>query len=308
MLLESKVLSLLNEVIGHPARLRKGGVQAVYFCKFCNHYKRKLEVNLSTGEYHCWVCDTKGIYLGSLFKKLKAAPIYNQRLFELTKDIRLKRRTRIEVTESLVLPPEFIPLSRESSSPEYKNAIWYLKKRKVLDLDIVRYNIGYCEEGEYQNRLIIPSYDSEGNLNFYIGRRYYDMDCWGVYRKPPCSMNIVGFECFINYNEPLNIVEGPFDAIAVRNNAIPLFGKYLSKKLKEAIIINEVKQINMILDNDALKDALRNSLDLLKLGIDVHLIKLDGKDPSVIGFEKMNQLIEESKSLDFDEIIQYKLM
>ena len=30
--------------------------------------------------------------------------------------------------------------------------------------DIIRYNLGYCLSGTYQNRIIIPSYDSDGQL------------------------------------------------------------------------------------------------------------------------------------------------
>lgn len=290
--------------MGEQAKLRKGGTQAVYFCPFCKHYKRKLEINLEYGMWHCWTCNSKGVYLGSLFTKLKVSRHYRERLFELTKDVRLRRKSRRQ-QEFLSLPFEFIPLIKPSTSPEYKNAMWYLFKRKVSYEDIVRYNIGYCEEGEYKNHIIIPSYDYDGILNFFIGRTYYDGEY--TYRKPQCSMNIVGFECLINYNEPINLVEGVFDAIAVRNNAVPLFGKFMSPKLKESLIMHESKRVNMILDNDALGDALKNSIELMKLGIDVHLVKLEEKDASVIGFEKINELIDKSESLGFKELVKYKL-
>jgi len=37
------------------------------------------------------------------------------------------------------------------------------------------------------------------------------------------------------------------------------------------------------------------------------MIKLDGKDPSVIGFNRVNQLISNSKPMDFAEMITAKL-
>jgi DNA primase len=127
-------------------------------------------------------------------------------------------------------------------SPEYKNAMYYLKKRGLTRDDIVRYNIGYCEKGEYDGHVIVPSYDADGKLNFFMGRRYYNVERVIPHKKPEVPMNLIGFECFVNYSEPLNLVEGVFDAIAVRVNAIPLFGKYMSAKLKEAIVLNNVKQ------------------------------------------------------------------
>ena len=39
--------------------------------------------------------------------------------------------------------------------------------------DILKHNIGYCDEGKYSNRIIIPSYDSDGQLNFFVGRDFY---------------------------------------------------------------------------------------------------------------------------------------
>ena len=50
---------------------------------------------------------------------------------------------------------------------------------------------------------------------------------------PKVSKDIIGFNLFINWNEPIVIVEGAFDAIAVKRNAIPLFGKVILDKLFE---------------------------------------------------------------------------
>lgn len=307
MLVQAKLLTILNEVLNQSAFLRKGGMQATYFCPSCNHHKRKLEVNLETGQWHCWTCDIKGSYLGSLLSKVKAPKKYRDQIHQLTGDIRLMRRKKKSDSSELVLPDEFISMATPSDSIEYKNAKCYLKKRKILDEDICRYNIGYCEEGEYANHIIIPSYDADGKLNFFIGRRYYDVENSISYKKPNIPMNIVGFECFVNYNHPLNLCEGVFDAMAIRNNAIPLFGKYLQPKLKAAIIINKVKQVNMILDNDAIKDAIKNYQYLTRLGVEVNVIKLDGKDPSVLGYERIHKLIRESTPFEFENYIAHTI-
>jgi hypothetical protein len=127
------------------------------------------------------------------------------------------------------------------------------------------------------------------------------------HKSPSVSKDIVGFECFINWREPITLVEGAFDAIAVRKNVIPLFGKIIPDKLKERIIENHVSRVNMVLDKDAIQKAVRNSQDLQRLGVTIHLIKLDGKDPSVLGFDKINQLIRDSSPMRFSDLVFFKL-
>jgi ribosomal protein L37AE/L43A len=310
VLAQSNLLSILDEVLKQTALIRRGGKQAVYFCPECKHYKRKLEVNLETGQWHCWTCDIKGAHLGSLLYKVKASPKYRDQIEKLTGVIRQKVRNYVQKEVYLALPDEFHPLMTPLDSPEYKNAVHYLiKKRKFLKEDIIRYNIGYCESGEYDGHIIIPSYDSDGKLNFFIGRRYFESEGAIPYKKPEFPMNIVGFESFVNYKQPLNLCEGVFDSIAIRNNAVPLFGKYLQPKLLSEILIHNVKRVNMILDDDALDDAVENYRRLKRVNakLDIHVIKLDGKDPSVLGYSRMHQLIKDSTPFEFEDLIAYKL-
>jgi len=310
MLVQSQIVALLNELLGQTARLRKGGNQAVYFCPCCHHYKRKLEINLETGQWHCWTCNIKGSFLGSFLKKVKASSSYRERMAELTGDLRIAiRKKGKEDEQALMLPDEFHPLAKPVASIEYRNALSYLKRRGVLREDIIRYNIGYAESGDYAFYVIIPSYDAEGNLNFFMGRRYYESEGTIPHKKPQVPMNLVGFESFVNYSEPLNFCEGAFDAMAIRTNAIPLFGKYPSKKLRERMVIHDVKRVNMVLDDDALNDAVKNYELLVKdvPGISVFIVKLNGKDPSKLGFLKTHKLIREAEEFTESDLLAYKL-
>jgi hypothetical protein len=317
MLIQSELVSIFDDVLKQRARLRKGGAQATYHCPFCadkNLVTQKLEIAISgpdVGSYHCWRCNVRGKSFGTLLRKLNAPQAYRDKLFKLTGDIRLAKRHNVKEDFSAVtLPQEFLPIAKQRNNPEYKNALAYLKRRGIRPVDILRYNIGYCETGHYAYHIIVPSYDANGDLNFFIGRRYYDVEgTTPTYTKPPVDMNIVGFECFVNWNEPISLCEGVFDAIAIRNNAIPLFGKYPSKKLREAMIVNRTKRVNMILDNDAINDAVRNCdmINNLSAIASVFLVRLDGKDPSVLGFERVHDLIRNAKEFDWDEQRKYQL-
>ena len=115
---------------------------------------------------------------------------------------------------------------------------------------------------------------------------------------------------FVNWNEPITLVEGQLNAIAIRKNAIPLFGTTISNYLRESIIENKVKRVNIVLDNDALKSAIRifDSIERFKVfDIDVRLIRLQDKDPSVLGFQKIDKIIGDSNPVEFADIIKIKM-
>jgi hypothetical protein len=125
------------------------------------------------------------------------------------------------------------------------------------------------------------------------------------YRLCDFSKDIIGFEMLINFDEEVTLVEGQFDAIAVRRNCIPLFGKTLSKKLKYQLLESRPPRVNVLLDNDAVKGALKICSFLLKNNINVYLIQLDGKDPSILGFEKTWEAIRNASPVTFSSFITH---
>lgn len=306
MLKESQLFTLLDKVLNQSAYVRKGE-EAVYFCPFCSHYKKKLEVNVRTQEWHCWICNAAGKSIRSLFYKLKAKESYFGELYKIIGVSWHPNENQSEHQTVLSLPDEFVPLWKPSNSYSYGEAMAYLSDRNVTMDDIIRYNIGYCESGPYEKRVIVPSYDRDGNINFFAARTFYDVDSY-KYMLPPWPKNIIGFELFLNWDEPITLVEGTFDAMAVRNNVVPLFGTTITDDIRLGIITNKVKRVNIVLDSDALKQSIRILEKIKKLqDIDIHLIELGEKDPSVLGFEAVNEVINKSRPLEFSDIIKAKL-
>lgn len=316
MLVRSEIISLLNEVLGEKPRIRKGGGQVVYHCYKCHHTKKKMEVLLEEGEkfgiFSCWVCRHGGTVY-SLLKDNNATVSQMDRYYKLTEGIKTirKKRASKKKDDKLCLPEDFIPLWQPKSKDiEYKNAIKYLKKRGLLWEDICRYNIGYCVDGDFAYHVIIPSYDADGELNYFIGRRYYDGEAGVInYKKPKHDMNIIGFENLINWNEPIILVESPFNAITIRRNAIPMFGKYPSEKLIEKLIVNKVKEVYVFLDSDAANDILNVGAILTKWGIVSHFVKINGgKDPNEIGYKKSWECVKCADEMDEEFLFKQKMM
>ena len=299
------IIALVEKLLGRSNRLRNQ--EYAFHCTFCNHHKKKLQINLKSLRWHCWVCGTGGHNLKQLFKKLKATREQFKELFNLLGEYTpIKSDDSTKFQQTVSLPKEYIPLWERQSTPDYRQAMSYLMKRGISILDIIKYGMGYCEDGLYSGRIIIPSYDKEGNLNYFVGRSFYDTKL--KYKNPAVSKDIVGFELFINWNEPIVLVEGVFDAIAIKRNAIPLFGKTIPDNLMRKIIQKKVKEIYLCLDKDALKDALSISKTLMDSGIRVGMVDLpNDSDPSSLGFERIHSMLEDTDELTLSNLMRYRL-
>jgi hypothetical protein len=302
-MINQALVATINSVLGTGKSTSKGNF--AYHCPFCNHHKPKLEINLSENEkgehpWHCWVCDKRGKSLVKLFKVIEATA---EKINELKSLVKYTSGVETVVVEKKVeLPKEFKPLSTQYNSIAYKHAISYLKRRQVTPNDIIKYNIGYCESGKYNNCIVIPSYDKDGILNYFTARNF-NKNSTLKYKNPDVSRDIIPFELFINWNLPIILCEGPFDAIAIKRNAIPLLGKNIQPALMKKLVESKVQKIYIALDNDAVKKALEFCETLLNVGKEVYLVELEGKDPSEMGFENFTKLIQTTQPLT-----QYKLM
>jgi len=165
--------------------------------------------------------------------------------------------------------------------------------------------MGYCETGTYGGRIIVPSYDVYGKLNYFIARAYHDSGM--KYKNPPVSKNVVVFEEQINWNEPVVLVEGVFDALAVRRNAIPMLGKFIPKKLEVKLLENRVKRVYILLDDDAKTEAIQLERKLSAYGIQVSQVSVSGGDAADLGFQKTWEFINDSKATTFKDFIQNRL-
>jgi len=301
-----RIINLLSRVIGNTGRRLKKSNEYMFWSPFISHHKPKLQINVQTQKWHCWVSNQGGHNLFQLFKKLKASKEHFDELVELVGDKKyVKRNTNKEDKKIVRLPNEFKPLWKDGNSIIRKHAIVYLKNRGITLVDIIRYGMGYCEEGLYANRIIVPSYSSDGELNYFVGRDIYEGGM--KYKNPPVSKDVIGLDLFINWNEPIVLCEGVFDAIAIRRNAIPLFGKTIPKSLMKKIYEKQVKQIYILLDSDAIMDSIKMTDSLMKNGINVYYVNLSEEDPSDMGFKKVINLIKETKQTSFSDLMRMKL-
>jgi DNA primase len=220
---EDRLIYLLESLLG-KSKSARGGDEAVFSCPNCNHHKKKLTLNKLTQKYQCWVCGFKGARAIQLLKFIKAPYTAFQELKEIDAQYNFKTTHVEKPKDQLQLPEGFTTLLKGKGLTRDK-AYHYLKSRGITAQDVVKYNIGYIEEGKLANFIIIP------------------MLC--------------------NFNIPIIICEGAFDAIAIKRNAVPLFGKRISKSLYKELVRGRVKQIYLALDQDAINDSLKYAKELM---------------------------------------------
>jgi|TARA_R110000822_G_scaffold268314_3_gene391751 DNA primase len=301
----NKIINLLNRVLNSNGTKLKKQDEYMYWSPFTSHHKPKLQINIQNGNWHCWVSNMGGRNLFQLLSKIGASKSNFDELIELVGDVPRYIKKDNASAKVVQLPTEFKPLWNGGDSIVKRHALSYLYKRGIDDSDILKYNIGYCVEGSFSNRIIIPSYDSEGQLNFFVGRDFYDSKM--KYRNSPTSKDIIGFDLFINWDEPIILCEGVFDAMSFKRNAIPLFGKTVMNALQKKIIEFKVKVIYLSLDSDAITDAIKISENFTNNGIEVKMMKFQEKDPNEIGFEKLLYLIKKTQTIRFSDLMKMKL-
>jgi len=278
---------ILNEVLGY---FKESGQELLFKCPSCNHHKRKLSVNLDKNAFKCWICDYRGRNLrrlvrrhGSYVQLSKWDKITNR--FDLANfaDLFMDQSDREEEIK-VELPQEFRTLTSKDRPLISNPAFRYLRERGLSKDDILKWKIGYCYEGQYRNRIIIPSFNDDGDTNYFIARSYSG-DSY-KYKNPRASKNIVFNELFVDWDQDLVIVEGVFDAI-VAGNAVPILGSTLraDSRLIQKIVYNDTP-VYIALDPDA--EAKERKIIQTLLKYDIELYKID-----VSGYEDVGSMPKE---------------
>ena len=297
----SRVISIFDSVLGRHSKFSNGEYE--WPCPFCGN-SSNLAINIEKQVWHCWICGNKSRNLTSLLRKIGASKADLRELYEaIGESVPYRDIVAVETSE-LRLPSEYIPLWELLKGYAHEHALRYLMEREIYEDVIRKYRLGFCSEGTYRNRIIIPSYDDTGKLTYFVARSFYDTDKW-KYLNPPASKNVAMFDNLTAWRHPVVLCEGVFDAMAIRMNAVPLLGKTLSRTLRSRL--QQTPVIYLALDQDAIKESLKIANEFINEGKKVFFVSLDGKDPSEIGFEKMHTLIMTAEQMNLSSVVQQRL-
>jgi|TARA_R110000824_G_scaffold79823_4_gene201089 hypothetical protein len=256
------------------------GSELLFTCPTCNHHKRKFSVNLDKNVYKCWICDYYGRNIRRVVRRFGSFTQL-QRWDQITDRTDISRFAELfmdeveeQVETKLELPEEFVSLANKNLPLSANRALRYLGERGVTRRDIVRWKMGFCYDGEYGGRIIIPSFGDSGYPNYFIARSY--VGHFMKYKNPQASKNVVFNDLFVNWNQDLTIVEGAFDAVRA-GNAVPILGSTLRKdsELLRKIVRNDTP-CYIALDPDAASKERRVIQTLLRYDVELYKVDVGG--------------------------------
>jgi len=289
------------------------GDEYLYHCPYCKHHKKKMSINFQKNMAKCWTCDVrhKNIYrivrkFGSYQQREKYREL--QGMVDLSDFEQLfKEYNEIEDKQIIELPKEFISLCNKDLPMHSTEPLRYLSSRGLTRLDILKWKIGYCKEGRYAGRILIPSFDMDGDCNYFIARSYVGHSY--RYLNPPADRDLVFNELMVDWDEPIILVEGVFDAIAAGQNAIPILGSTLREdsRLFQAVALHDTP-VYMALDYDAEKKAEWVIKSLLRYNIEVFKIPIDEADVGEMGNEEFQERMTQAETIESDMYFFQKVL
>lgn len=326
MYTRGQAIEFIEKVFG-TGSLSNQGANISVACPICvqqkgiSHNKRKLVIRTDNFLLHCWSCGYKSRNLLDLIRKVHPG-YYTEYLkrFVGTEQLRINDLNGKIAEPEFKLPNGFhlLALPNEDITLEvtHRAAISYIAKRFDLKTDQLdpshlwywKFGIS-LEDRAFVNRVIMPSFSSDGELNYFTGRAFVDLN--PKYINPNVHREDVIFnEININWNEPLTIVEGPFDLIKCNTNATCLLGSDLTTEYKLFLMIIKHKTpIILALDPDANDKALKIAELLSEFDVSVSLMNIPKpyKDVGELTQTQFNSLLGSVIPFTKDYLLRAKI-
>lgn len=289
LITQTQVISILEKIFGE-GKLSNAGQNLSVVCPKCkkekgrSYSKKKLVIRTDNLVCHCWVCGHKARTPASLVKTFFPGSFkeYLDNFSSGKKFLDIENLEEFSLGEgeiSCTLPIGFKLLALEYNAkiPFIKKAKKYLASRGIVTMQELWYwKFGISEEDEdLKDRIILPSFNSEGKLNFWTAR-IFGRKGNPKYLNPELKRESVVFnEINIDWTKPLTITEGPFDLLKCNTNATCLLGSSLSEDylLFRKIVENQTPVV-MALDEDAKDKSISLIKKLLEYGIDVKFMDI----------------------------------
>jgi len=220
---------LLNKAFG-TGQMSRDGINYAIKCPSCttnNSGKKKLIVRLDDGRYQCWICGIKGSNISALVGRFRPD------LLDIAQGVRLKKINKEPEPHPEVILPKgavLLGINRGRLDPDVKAGINYLTKRGLSRKDMLRWRMLSCPSGKFRRRIIVPSFDCDGNPNYFIARSIDETAKIKYLNAHRPKAGVIFNEIDVDWESEVTLVEGVFDAIKCPENTIPILGSSLSHR------------------------------------------------------------------------------
>lgn len=310
-------MNKLDVLVQHLGIHKQMAGNNLYFhCPSCQHHNNKLTVNLDKSVYNCWHCGLKGrsfVYLLRLAGAIK--PNQYRNLFEEDKknsdiDNLFDEQRDVEEKKTLSLPSKYQPLFNNVNKMFFQPAVNYLINRGVQKDDFIRYDIHYSIGDQ---RVLFPSYDDAEQLNYYVCRSINPAEKIKYKNAQTSKRGVIFNEHLVEWDKEVYLVEGIFDAIISRKNAIPILGSSINAGFKLfKKVIKHKPPVVIALDVDARKKCLSIAEQFGNFGVEVKFVdwkKGEERDIAEMGSEEFLTITASGvvRSVEFKDTIKERL-
>lgn len=284
--------------------------------------KYNLEINTEQEVFNCWKCEEPKFsgHLSQLIRNLGTKADYD--LYQSYAGSYYNRFASFEKNDeeeeidlTIYLPKEFISFADidDENHMHLKAYMYMVNERKLTREELIKYRIGFCIDGKYRNRIIIPSYDDDGMINYFVARSFIK-EHKPPYMNPKVDKDLIVFnEGYINWDSTIYLVEGVFEMFSVCNGA-PQLGKTISKRMLSLL---KVKKPNVVIVLDP--DAYINGINMFQTlsaiygseSEKVKIVKLKGKDDldeirRNVGEERVREILRTATTLTTDDYLNQR--
>lgn len=310
-------INFIQSVFG-PGRLARNAKNIDVRCPICaprDPSKRKLAIRVDDDRNHCWTCGWRAHTLAPLIRKYSSRDRlleYAERFMPATeRQRRCIMITADEMPQSLELPKDFRLLALASrSDPDTKALRRYAEARGLSDHDLWYYRIGISDDVRWRRRLIVPSFDREGELNYYVGRAI-DERRRPKYDNPDIDkLPIIFNELNVDWARRLVLCEGAFDMFKCGDNVVPLLGSDLNEQsaIFNALLVHNTP-IALALDADMWETKTpRTAKKLAEYDIDV--VVIDTRpfgDPGLATRQQFQDALARARPVDWHDAFSLRL-
>lgn len=260
------LVNLLTKVLGDFRKHHESQMHMAFNCPTCaalknvvSDNKYNLEVHYGKGVYNCWSCGktegTHGTIYDLFYRFGDQHDLAMYQTIGMEYEYVNKDGEKVErVDRKIIIPSEYISLADKQSLGVYRRAYQYLNGRGITNELIKKYNIGWCYDGKYADKIVIPSLDEEDNWNYFVTRAI-DKNTKPKYMNCDADKEMIIFnEALIDWDKWVFLVEGPFDHIATPNS-IPMLGKGIYPLLHQTIYEKAKNKIVVLTDPDAVDEG-----------------------------------------------------
>jgi DNA primase len=306
---------IFYESIFGKGRISSNGINFDVRCPICaptDNSKKKLSIRTDTSANHCWVCGWKSRTIIPLIRKYGSQAQFDayKEFFGVTGPQQFVTGEE-QQEQKITLPADFRLLHLSNlSDPDVKAVFKYLSWRGLSDKDIWYFKIGVSDEHRWKRRAIMPSFDSAGNLNYFVARAI-DKDKKPKYDNPDVDKNPIVFnEINLDWSKRLTLVEGAFDLVKCPENTTAILGSDLDERHE---IFNKILLHNtpvaLSLDGDMWdKKTPKIAKKLQEYNIDVVVVDVrQWGDPGNMSKDEFNNALKEAKPLTWNDNFQRKM-